>query len=246
MIIKQDFLQKRRRKPESELARAVGELKLMGAERIILTGSMAEGNPGPMSDIGLLVVMPTQERFPDRLKEAYARIRPSVAMDILIYSPQELEEMRKSNAFIARALERGRVLHAARSREGIRTPDEAGGAGPRRRALQYVGREMRPGLLSLAAGGGKGRQGPSLRAGQRIGVGVFGGGTAGRRFRGEAGDGTLKERGSFHDRFYIPTRYPNGLPGGIPSESFHERDAEEAMRAAEGIIEAVKVMSGKR
>ena len=57
---------------------------------------------------------------------------------------------------------------------------------------------------------------------------------------------SLKEKGSFLDRFYIPTRYPNGLPGGIPSESFHERDAEEAMRAAEEIIEAVKSLSEKR
>ncbi len=49
----------------------------------------------------------------------------------------------------------------------------------------------------------------------------------------------LKEKGSFLDRFYIPTRYPNGLPGGIPSESFNERDAEEAMQAAKAIIAAV-------
>lgn len=49
----------------------------------------------------------------------------------------------------------------------------------------------------------------------------------------------LKEEGSFLDRLYIPTRYPNGLPGGIPSESFNEKDAEEAMRAAKDIIDAV-------
>jgi len=28
------------------------------------------------------------------------------------------------------------------------------------------------------------------------------------------------------DKYYIPTRYPNALPGGIPSESFDKSDAE--------------------
>jgi len=54
-----------------------------GAERIILIGSMAEGDIGPFSDIDLLVVMPLQARFLDRLKEAYGRIQPAVAMDII-------------------------------------------------------------------------------------------------------------------------------------------------------------------
>jgi HEPN domain-containing protein len=55
----------------------------------------------------------------------------------------------------------------------------------------------------------------------------------------DAGFKALKEKGSFSDRFYIPTRYPNGLPGGIPSESFNEKDAQEAMGAAKDVIDAV-------
>lgn len=55
----------------------------------------------------------------------------------------------------------------------------------------------------------------------------------------DAGLNAMKEKGSFLDRFYIPTRYPNGLPGGIPAESFNEKDAEEAMQAAKEIIDAV-------
>lgn len=85
----------------------------MGAERIILIGSMADGDIGPCSDIDLVVVMQTEERFLDRLKEAYGRIRPAVAMDILIYSPHEIDAMRGSSAFLCHALENGRVLYAA-------------------------------------------------------------------------------------------------------------------------------------
>ncbi|NPV60490.1 MAG: HEPN domain-containing protein [Actinobacteria bacterium] len=61
----------------------------------------------------------------------------------------------------------------------------------------------------------------------------------------DTGFAALKERSSYLDRFCIPTRYPNGLPGGIPSESFHKGDAEEAMRAASEIIEAVKNRAGR-
>jgi predicted nucleotidyltransferase len=113
LIIGQDELAKRHEKLHAELARAVDELKKMGAERIVLIGSMAEGNTGPFSDIDLVVVMPTQERFLDRLKAAYGRIQPSVAMDILVYSPQELDDLRKTSAFIFHALEKGRILYAA-------------------------------------------------------------------------------------------------------------------------------------
>jgi HEPN domain-containing protein len=59
----------------------------------------------------------------------------------------------------------------------------------------------------------------------------------------EPGFGTLKEKGSFLDRYYIPTRYPNGLPGGIPSESFSEKDASEAIAAAREIIAFVSRLS---
>lgn len=31
------------------------------------------------------------------------------------------------------------------------------------------------------------------------------------------------------DRFYIPTRYPNGLPGGSPFQSFNAEDLETAL-----------------
>jgi len=44
------------------------------------------------------------------------------------------------------------------------------------------------------------------------------------------------------DKFYIPTRYPNGLPGGIPSDAFSQQDAETAVNTASTLIEHV----GKR
>jgi HEPN domain-containing protein len=43
------------------------------------------------------------------------------------------------------------------------------------------------------------------------------------------------------DRYYILTRYPNGLPGGVPSRYFDDpKEAEEAMLLAKGVIDLVK------
>lgn len=41
------------------------------------------------------------------------------------------------------------------------------------------------------------------------------------------------------DRNYIPTRYPNGLPGGLPYEAFNQAAAEEALRQAQAVLDAV-------
>jgi len=42
------------------------------------------------------------------------------------------------------------------------------------------------------------------------------------------------------DKYYIPTRYPNGLPGGVPYEAFDEVDARRAIELAKSVIEIVK------
>ena len=39
------------------------------------------------------------------------------------------------------------------------------------------------------------------------------------------------------DKYYIPTRYPNGLPGGMPYEAFDEDDARKAMGMAAKVVE---------
>lgn len=42
------------------------------------------------------------------------------------------------------------------------------------------------------------------------------------------------------DKYYIISRYPNGLPGLIPSEYFDQDEAEESLRLAEKIIKSVE------
>ena len=46
----------------------------------------------------------------------------------------------------------------------------------------------------------------------------------------------LLDRGRLLDRFYIPARYPNGWDAGAPKDMIGERDARDAIRAAEEIV----------
>jgi HEPN domain-containing protein len=41
------------------------------------------------------------------------------------------------------------------------------------------------------------------------------------------------------DQYYIPTRYPNGLPGGIPHEVYTQGQAQEAITSAQRILDQV-------
>ena len=50
----------------------------------------------------------------------------------------------------------------------------------------------------------------------------------------------LKERAAPLDQFYLSTRYPNSLPGGVPAEAFTARDAERALEMAREVIAVVK------
>lgn len=41
------------------------------------------------------------------------------------------------------------------------------------------------------------------------------------------------------DRYYIPTRYPNGFDRGAPMDYFEEKTAKEAIKFAQNIIEYI-------
>ena len=41
------------------------------------------------------------------------------------------------------------------------------------------------------------------------------------------------------DQYYIPTRYPNGLPGGIPADAYTKVDAARALDLATRVIDLV-------
>jgi len=53
---------------------------------------------------------------------------------------------------------------------------------------------------------------------------------------------SIKRSAVLLDRFYIPTRYPNGLPDLTPADSFLQEDAQTGIENAEKIIGTAKAL----
>jgi HEPN domain-containing protein len=50
----------------------------------------------------------------------------------------------------------------------------------------------------------------------------------------------LREEVASLDGYYIPTRYPNGLPDSIPARVYTQASAEEALRLADQTLRLVQ------
>jgi HEPN domain-containing protein len=53
---------------------------------------------------------------------------------------------------------------------------------------------------------------------------------------------SLTQAGTVLDRFYVPTRYPNGLPEITPREAFFNEDAEACLESAGAILQKVRAL----
>jgi HEPN domain-containing protein len=51
---------------------------------------------------------------------------------------------------------------------------------------------------------------------------------------------TLREAVAPMDAYYIPTRYPNGLPDSIPARVYTRSAAQEALRMADEVLATVR------
>lgn len=49
--------------------------------------------------------------------------------------------------------------------------------------------------------------------------------------------GSLRGSAARLDQLYIPTRYPNGLPGGVPADVFSREQADEAVAQAARFVD---------
>lgn len=81
--------------------------------RAIVFGSLARGKASRRSDLDLIVVMDTDKRFLDRYDALLApivRAVPERAVDLLIYTPEELVRL-ASRRFIATALREGKIIY---------------------------------------------------------------------------------------------------------------------------------------
>lgn len=103
----------RRALMEDELQRCLSVLRTeYQPQKVLLFGSMVEGNTGEWSDLDLVIIKETNQRFLDRIKEVIQILHPRIGMDILVYTPEEFEHLSGDRAFLRREIvEKGKVLY---------------------------------------------------------------------------------------------------------------------------------------
>jgi predicted nucleotidyltransferase len=83
-------------------------------QKIILFGSYAYGNPTPDSDVDLLVIVEGKEG--ETRRERYLRVALALSprwfpADIIVHTPEELEERLTHSFFLREILTKGKVIY---------------------------------------------------------------------------------------------------------------------------------------
>jgi predicted nucleotidyltransferase len=88
-----------------------------GAERVILFGSHARGEVNEDSDVDLLIIGPYEGRSVDRSVEIRMKLRPSFPVDLLVRTPEKVQErIQMGDDFIREIVEEGTVLYETDNR----------------------------------------------------------------------------------------------------------------------------------
>lgn len=103
--------EKRKEKLEAELRRILDILKTLDIEKVILFGSLTSSDIASTSDIDIVIIRKTKKRFLDRLEDIYVAIKPRVAVDILVYTPEEFERLQEKSSFVRQIVKEGKVLY---------------------------------------------------------------------------------------------------------------------------------------
>lgn len=99
--------QERKARLKASLDTIVGQLKNLGAEKIVVFGSFAEGDIDVQSDLDLLVVMPSTRTGKEWTRLVYERVERNIAADIMVYTEGELEEKLPSSRFLQQVTQKG-------------------------------------------------------------------------------------------------------------------------------------------
>ncbi|MDD3717971.1 MAG: nucleotidyltransferase domain-containing protein [Actinomycetota bacterium] len=95
---------------QSSLERLLPQLESIGAVKVVVFGSLADGTTHSRSDLDILVVMPQERSGREWSRIIYSEIDRAVASDILVFNTVELTEEVEANVFLQQALEGGRTV----------------------------------------------------------------------------------------------------------------------------------------
>jgi len=88
-----------------------------GAPRALLFGSYARGSADAVSDLDLLIVCETELPFVERFRLFPEVLDAFPGVELIVYTPAELEEMRSRGGFVEHVENEGIVIYEA-SRSG--------------------------------------------------------------------------------------------------------------------------------
>ena len=91
-------------------------------QRVIVHGSFARGDAHEGSDLDLIIVKSTPERFIDRVEQVLAFSNGEMAVEPMVYTEQEIASMlSQGNSFLERALAEGVIVYERQS-PGVSCP----------------------------------------------------------------------------------------------------------------------------
>lgn len=96
---------------QRDLEKIRRQLEDMGALKIILFGSYAQGHIRSWSDLDLISVMPSTRTSKEWMRKIYDEVEREVSCDILAYTSEELERTIPISRFLRQALKTGKVIY---------------------------------------------------------------------------------------------------------------------------------------
>jgi len=98
---------------KKEIEKIIASLKAYKPEKIILFGSVAYGRLTKDSDLDLLIIKKTRKNPWERTLEADAYLDHDIAIDILVYTPQEIKKrLKMDDFFIREIMQKGKLIYA--------------------------------------------------------------------------------------------------------------------------------------
>ncbi|HPP50456.1 MAG TPA: nucleotidyltransferase domain-containing protein [Spirochaetota bacterium] len=115
--MKQSSVEERKILLDAELKKIVEVLKQeYDPEKIILFGSLLDGNIHEYSDIDLLIIKKTSKRPIDRILEVAQIINPLLGVDLFVYTPEEFDTLvNEKYTFFTNILKNSKVLYEKRN-----------------------------------------------------------------------------------------------------------------------------------
>lgn len=81
-------------------------------DKIILFGSYCAGQVSEWSDLDLVIIKETQAPFLNRTRQILELLKPQVGVDVLVYTPEEFEQLSHERAFVRQEIvTKGKIIY---------------------------------------------------------------------------------------------------------------------------------------